>query len=69
MIFDHLKLVRRDARELARFRAYLNRLQGGHAEAMVVEHEHDDSCCRAESWPTTLGQVLPEDMRSLVIET
>jgi hypothetical protein len=69
MIFDHLKLVRRNDHELRRFRAYVSNLQGGHAEAMAVEHEHDDSCCREEPWPETLRRIMPRERRTLIVET
>jgi hypothetical protein len=56
LTFDHMKLVRRDPQELKRFRQHLLGVQPGDArlQEFNVEHEHDDSCCRAEPWNVTL---------------
>jgi hypothetical protein len=57
--FDHLKLVRRDLREVTRYRRYLSGMAGaGCLAECMVEHEADDSCCRREPWNVTLDALL-----------
>jgi hypothetical protein len=53
MVFDHLKLVRRDVREVAKFRTFLLSVQAGEVMHAAVEHESDNSCCRREDWRQT----------------
>ena len=52
MVFDHLKLVRRDVREVAKFRTFLLSVQAGEVMHAAVEHESDNSCCRREDGRT-----------------
>jgi hypothetical protein len=55
LTFDHLKLVRRNPREMKRFRRWLMSMPAGQvAPGVNVVHEHDDSCCRVEPWNVTL---------------
>lgn len=51
--FDHLKLTRRDRREVRRFRAWLASAETGNAIETMTLHEADGSCCRAEPWNDT----------------
>jgi hypothetical protein len=51
--FDHLKLVRRDLGEVARFSSWLRSATPGELCEVQVLHEHDGRCCRQEPWPTT----------------
>jgi hypothetical protein len=56
--FDHLKLVARDSRELARFRRRVLGGQPGDLERVVVLHEPDNSCCRREPWNRTAERII-----------
>jgi hypothetical protein len=57
--FDHLKLVRRDLREVTRYRRYLSGMSGaGRLVEFMVEHEADDRCCRREPWNVTQEALL-----------
>jgi hypothetical protein len=53
LTLDHLKLGRRDVREVSKFRTWLLSAQAGTVEHAVVEHEEDGSCCRIEPWSVT----------------
>jgi hypothetical protein len=57
MRFDHQRLVRRDPAEVKKLRAFLGARRGTVSE-MAVVHEHDNRCCKRESWPRTLAAVL-----------
>jgi hypothetical protein len=52
---DHQKLLDRSRDELRRFR---NALRKRPRRRFVIDHSPDDSCCRAEPWPATIGRVL-----------
>jgi hypothetical protein len=56
--FDHLRLVNRDPRELARFRGYLLGLSAGDVQDVQVLHEADDSCCAREPWNLTAAALV-----------
>jgi hypothetical protein len=58
IVFDHLKLVRRDHREVARYRAWLLGIQTGELSQIRVEHEADKRCCRRESWNKTQAALV-----------
>ena len=51
--FDHLKLVRRELREVKKFRDWLLSAQVGEVQAVAVLHEHNNCCCRREKWRIT----------------
>jgi hypothetical protein len=53
LTLNHLKLVRRDLREVTRFRTWLLSAQAGAVEHADVLHEADGSCCRREHWHVT----------------
>jgi hypothetical protein len=57
LTFDHLRLVQRDPRELARYRRYLLGLQVGQLAHAAVAHENDCSCCQRESWSVTAATI------------
>jgi hypothetical protein len=57
MTFDHLKLVGRQPREVKKFRRYLLGVPKGELQHLVIEHEHDNACCRREEWPRTLSTI------------
>jgi hypothetical protein len=55
---DHLRAIKD-----ARYRARIRRRIGGAARPgllldLRVMHEHDDSCCRLESWPKTYRKLF-----------
>jgi hypothetical protein len=55
---DHLAYIRerRYRRQtVAAFRRFANRK--GEIAVFTVMHEHDDSCCQVEDWPTTAGRI------------
>ncbi len=54
LTFDHLKLVKRDPVELARFREFLLGGQIGIWDEVKISHERNESCCRREPWNETL---------------
>jgi hypothetical protein len=59
LTFDHLKLVRRDPRELQRLRSYLMQARPGEPLPDInILHEHNNSCCRREPWNVTLTTVV-----------
>jgi hypothetical protein len=54
LTFDHLKLIRGDLSELARYRRFLlGQMVGDVAEAAIA-HEANNSCCLCEPWNKTL---------------
>ena len=57
LIFDHLKLVLRDNREMQRFRSVLMGAGIGVVQEFSIEHESDNSCCRKEPWNDTLAYI------------
>ncbi len=56
--FDHLKLVRRDPDELARFRRWVLSGQPGDLEHVAVLHDADGNCCRREPWNKTAATII-----------
>lgn len=56
--FDHLKLIRREPRELARFRRYLASIGRSEMTELAVMHEADNGCCRREPWNRTLASIV-----------
>jgi len=65
MQFDHLRLVRRDLREVARYRSFLLGIQRGEVAQASIIHEANNSCCRREPWRKTqkrlIAAVLPDE--------
>jgi hypothetical protein len=51
--FDHLKLVRRQPTEVARFRRFLLSALPGDVTDVAILHEDDGRCCRRETWEAT----------------
>ncbi|HWG41339.1 MAG TPA: hypothetical protein VN688_01035 [Gemmataceae bacterium] len=56
--FDHLKLVRRQPTEMARFRRWLLEAQPGQYSELIILHERDGRCCRRESWAETSATII-----------
>jgi hypothetical protein len=56
--FDHLKLVKRDPRELARFRRWVLSGEPGRLENVAVVHESDHKCCKRELWSQTAASII-----------
>lgn len=56
--FDHLKLTRRNAREVERFRRFVCGAPRGKLTHLGVMHEADGSCCRKEPWPRTIETLV-----------
>ena len=50
---DHLKLVKRDWREVEKLRKILLNIEAGKVSEFAVLHEEDDKCCKKESWNQT----------------
>jgi hypothetical protein len=71
VVFDHLKLARRNLTELARYRRFVLGCARGEVTEFAVEHEHDGRCCRVEPWPTTnafiVGAILPQGQKALIV--
>lgn len=58
MNVDHLQAIR-DARYRARIRRRIGAaMTPGSLLDLRVMHEHDDSCCRLESWSTTYRKLI-----------
>ncbi len=58
ILFDHLKLIRGDLTELARFRGWLLGGSVGEVRPGGIMHEHDNSCCRREAWNDTMTRLV-----------
>jgi hypothetical protein len=56
--FDHLRLVKRQPTEVARFRRYLLSAMPGDLREVAVFHEDDGSCCRREQWHETASAIV-----------
>jgi hypothetical protein len=57
-VFDHLKLVRRESREMARFRRWVLAAQLGELARVSVLHEHNGYCCKKEPWNKTAASII-----------
>ena len=55
--FDHWRLVRRDLRELKKFRDWLMAAQPRIITGVVVTHLSNRRCCRKEKWRVTARQL------------
>ena len=55
--FDHLRLVRRQPTEVARYRRLVLGAQPGKMSELAIEHENDGSCCRKEPWNVTAASI------------
>lgn len=53
ILFDHMKLIAGDPKEMKKFRTWL---LGGQGDAGVA-HENDASCCIREGWSQTFNRV------------
>jgi hypothetical protein len=62
IIFDHMKLVNRQPREMKRFRKYLLERQA-ELEEIAIGHEADFSCCKREPYAITL-QTITEVLKT-----
>jgi hypothetical protein len=51
--FDHMRLVRRDVREVARYRRWLLEAAPGDVTQAKVVHRSDYRCCKKERWERT----------------
>jgi hypothetical protein len=58
IVFDHERLVRRHPTEMRRFRSWVLSAQPGDLERIVIEHESNGSCCRAEAWNSTAASII-----------
>jgi hypothetical protein len=72
IVFDHLKLVRRNLTELARYRRFVLGATRGELTEIAIAHEHDNRCCRLEPWPITqariLAAILPPEQKALIVQ-
>lgn len=55
--FDHPKLVRRQPREMKKFRRWLLGIQSGDIGEVLVLHDANGDCCRQEPWLTTVAEI------------
>jgi hypothetical protein len=56
--FDHLRLVRRQPTEVARFRRYLLSAAPRELSELAIVHENDGRCCRLEKWDETAARII-----------
>jgi hypothetical protein len=57
VVFDHLKLARRDPVEVKRLRTFLMEGRVGVMREIGTAHEADGSCCRLEPWELTFSRI------------
>jgi hypothetical protein len=58
LTLDHLKLVRRDVREVKKLRTLLLSMAPGTVWNAIVLHEANGSCCKKEPWRITASRLI-----------
>jgi hypothetical protein len=56
--FDHWRLVKRNPRELRKFRSWVLSARPGEISRVRVAHEANGKCCRKEEWDTTARTIV-----------